>query len=160
MALRLPAASFKSGAVESWHPPHPCLANNACPLAPDAIEEIERIKRNMKKQAYIHGDLVAELSFSFWVGLLGPRYDGTLWRKALYKAFLVRSGKKRTVVHGRFNALRRFRNRIAHHEPIFHRPLEILHNEIIEAIGWMCANTASWAAHNSRLSDVFNGRVV
>jgi hypothetical protein len=54
------------------------------------------------------------------------------------------------------NALRRFRNRIFHHEPIFHRPLEDLHDQLLEAIGWMDAATGAWAAHHSQFRQVFN----
>jgi hypothetical protein len=103
-------------------------------------------------------DVVAELKFAFWVGILGPHYDATLWRQALYKAFRVGGGKPRSTVHHRFNAVRRFRNRIMHHEPIFQRPLQQLHDEIIDAIGWMCADTAAWTAHHSRFETVIATR--
>lgn len=103
-----------------------------------------------------NGDVVAELKFAFWVSLLGPQYDTTIWRSALYRGFLNGGGKPRSLVHGRFNALRRFRNRVAHHEPIFSRNLTITHSEIIEAIGWMCADTQAWAAHHSRTILVIN----
>ncbi|MFO0437906.1 MAG: hypothetical protein ACK5YD_05205, partial [Phenylobacterium sp.] len=58
-------------------------------------------------------------------------------------------------VHRRLNALRRLRNRIAHHEPIFHRDLETDHAEVIEAIRWMSADTADWAMLTSRFPEVF-----
>ena len=48
-------------------------------------------------------DIVAELNFGFWVGLMGPSYDATLWRQTLYKSFLASGGQKRSIVHGRFN---------------------------------------------------------
>ena len=99
------------------------------------------------------GDLVAELKFSFWVSLLGRGYDATLWRRALYRGFLIGGGKKRSDVHSRFNAIRRFRNRVAHHEPIFVSATQ-MHQEIIEAIGWMCADTQAWAAHHSRFDTI------
>lgn len=116
------------------------------------IEAIQELKKD-KKQV-IPGRVVAELKFAFWVGLLGPRYDATLWRKAVHKAFLAGGGKPRSLVHGRFNAIRRLRNRIAHHEPIFQKPLLEFHSEIIEAIGWMCKETARWTAHHSRFEKV------
>ncbi|MBI5128010.1 MAG: Abi family protein [Rhodopseudomonas palustris] len=115
----------------------------------DAIEELQRDRREV-----LPGKVIAELKFSFWVGLLGPQYDATLWRLCLYKAFLAGGGKPRRAVHSRFNALRRFRNRIAHHEPIFHRDTTATHAEIIEAIGWMCRHTAAWAEQQSRVPDV------
>ncbi len=94
--------------------------------------------------------IVAELNFGFWVSLLGKPYDATLWRHTLHKGFRASGGgKKRSDVHGRFNAVRRLRNRVAHHEPIFHKPLLQLHTETIEAIGWMCKHTSAWAAHHA-----------
>lgn len=103
-------------------------------------------------------DVVAELKFAFWVGVLGPHYDATLWRKCLHRAFRSGGGKPRSIVHHRFNAIRRFRNRIMHHEPIFQKPLQQFHDEIVEAIGWMCRDTAAWAAHHSRFDDVIAHR--
>lgn len=101
------------------------------------------------------GDIVASLKFAFWVSLVGKPYDATLWRQGLHKGFREGGGRKRSVVHGRFNALRRFRNRIAHHEPIYFRAMQ-MHGEVIEAIGWMCADTQQWAQHQSRFHDVYN----
>lgn len=100
------------------------------------------------------GKLIAELKFGFWVGLFATQYDATLWRRALYRCFRAAPPRKR--IHGRLNAIRRFRNRVAHHEPIFHRPSERMHAEITEAIGWMCADTRAWAEHHSRVPDVLN----
>jgi hypothetical protein len=130
------------------------LRNGTAPLYSDAIQNIESITADLGTGVR-PGRIVAELRFSFWVGLIGPRYDATLWRQGLYKAFLAKGGIKRSVAHGRFNALRRLRNRVAHHEPIFTRPLPRLHQELIEAIGWMCRDTAQWTAHQSRFEDVF-----
>jgi hypothetical protein len=116
----------------------------------DAIDVLKKDGHDYSTDA-----LVAELNFGFWVGLLGPSYDATLWRQTLFKGFLAKGGgQKRSTVHGRFNALRRFRNRVAHHEPIFSRPLQQFHDEIIEAIAWMCRHTSDWAAHHSRFDEV------
>lgn len=101
------------------------------------------------------GKLIAELRFAFWVGLLGPQYDGTLWRQALFRCFSPRLPRRQ--VHGRMNAIRRLRNRVAHHEPIFHRPCDRLHSEILEAIGWMCPKTRDWAERQSRVPSVLAG---
>lgn len=98
-------------------------------------------------------EIVAELKFAFWVGLLSTGYDATLWRRCLYKAF-PNAARPRRDIHSRFNAIRRFRNRVMHHEPIYHRPLQQLHDEIIEAIGWMCRDTSDWCAHHSRFETV------
>ena len=106
-------------------------------------------------QPFGNGKLIAELKFGFWVGLYAGQYDATIWRRAIYRCF--RAGPRRKNVHGRLNAIRRFRNRVAHHEPIFDRPVAQMHAEIIEAIGWMCADTRAWAEHHSRVPDVLSG---
>jgi len=136
--------------VEDW------FHDNRVPLSNESMTLIAQAET-----ALVHeplplrpGSIVAELKFGFWVGLLGPRYDSTIWRNHLYKAFLARGGKKRGDVHSRLNALRRFRNRVAHHEPIYHRPLAALHQETIEAISWMCKDTSRWAEHHSRVPAV------
>lgn len=117
-------------------------------LVREALEEVE--PRDPR------GKLVAELKFAFWVGLHGPGYDNTIWRGALTRGFRARGGKKRSDVHGRLNAIRRLRNRIAHHEPIYHLPMIERHTEVLEAIGWMCRDTEAWATHTSRFVQVFN----
>ena len=135
------------------------LANS--PLANDALEEIAEIRSSFQSGSENSPDkIIADLRFVFWVGLTGPRYDSTLWRMTLYKAFVARGGLPRNQVHGRLNALRRLRNRIAHHEPIFHRPLDAFHEEIIEAIGWMCPDTAAWTLQHSRFKAVYDGHVL
>lgn len=133
-----------------WH------QNADVPLGSDSrrmiSEAVEALRKGEKE--ITPGQIVAELKFAFWVGLLGPHYDATLWRMALYRAFVAEGGKPRRLVHGRLNAIRRFRNRVAHHEPIFDRPLVQVHAEIIEAIRWMSRETALWAAEQSRFEQV------
>lgn len=125
------------------------LGDDARRMIADVVDELIKSGKDIGT-----GQVVAELKFAFWVGLLGPRYDATLWRTVLYRAFRTEGGKPRSVVHGRFNAIRRFRNRVAHHEPIFDRPLVDIHGEIIEAIRWMSRETARWAEGQSRFGHV------
>jgi Abi-like protein len=133
------------------------LLSGTAGLDPGSIKNINDAIDSLRKdrQTEDPDHIVAELNLGFWVGLLGPSYDATLWRNTLYKGFQATGGgQKRSVVHGRFNALRRFRNRVAHHEPIYFKPLEQFHAEIIEAIGWMCKHTSAWTMHHSRFDEV------
>ncbi|MDJ1466051.1 hypothetical protein [Nitratireductor sp. GZWM139] len=100
--------------------------------------------------------IVAELKFAFWVGMLGPGYDQTLWRETLHQGFVNGKSLKRSAIHGRFNMIRRFRNRVAHHEPIFEKNLQQIHLEVLDAVNWMCTDTAVWTAHVSRFDTVFS----
>ena len=86
----------------------------------------QRIQDTKKKifargKVAIRSRIIAELSFGFWVNLLRPgpggSYVPSLWGPALSRAF--RPQVKRSFVAGRLDPLLRFRNRVAHHEPIF-----------------------------------------
>jgi len=133
------------------------MTNGGPPLEDDALEAInaivdDRARSNRPTNA---PDIVAAISFSFWVGLLATRYDSNLWRKNLHKAFAnMPKPAKRSACHSRFNAIRRFRNRVAHHEPIFDRDLLKMHNEILEAISWLSPDKSKWAAEKSRVPAV------
>jgi Abi-like protein len=134
--------------------------NGVPPLRHDAVQSILDAVTGLQQSRtpITPGGIVAELSFGFWVGLLGPRYDATIWRQSLHSAFRENGAPmRRDRVHGRFNALRRFRNRIAHHEPIFLQNLPDRHAEIIEATSWMCGDTAAWSVFHSRFQIVFAG---
>jgi hypothetical protein len=64
-----------------------------------------------------HGQVVAGLSFGFWVKFTDKHRESTFWTPYLYKAFP--SGSRRGDVHQRISNVARFRNRLAHNEPVF-----------------------------------------
>jgi hypothetical protein len=128
------------------------LTNGTVPLQQNASRMITEAVWECGA-SYSNSDLVAEIKFSFWVSLTAPGYDATLWRNVIHKAFRAQGGKKRSHVHGRLNALRRFRNRVAHHEPIYPNAGQ-MHTECLEAIGWMCLDICSWATHHSRFASI------
>ena len=100
------------------------------------------------------GRIVAELSFGFWTGLTGPKYDA-LWRDHLVKIF-PRRPVQRSDVQTRLNSIRKLRNRIAHHEPIlFSGRLQKYVNQIFDTISWMRPMTARWVRSNSSFDQRF-----
>ena len=141
--------------------------NPACGLDAGALDRIDQGKRTLVKNGYPADPphVVAELSFGFWVSLLGkggfgrapkPRksnYDMTLWRKALYKSF-PHSRLSRTDTHRPLDYLRTLRNRIAHHEPIFTRHLDADYRSLVNVTGWICPTTAAWIVHHSRVPEL------
>ncbi len=134
------------------------MTNERPPLNDWAQREIEGTKKifGASKASVTRGAIVAELHLGFWISLLAPQYDATLWRSACHRAFQSNGkGLARKKVHSRLNAIRRVRNRVAHHEPIFHADLEKTHEEILEACGWICVHTAAWARHHSRFSEMW-----
>lgn len=88
--------------------------------------------------------IISELTFGFWVRLMAPAYEKTLWVPHLSKAFPELPKADRVQVFDRFEAIRKLRNRIAHHEPIFARDLKQDYNDLLETIGWFCPVTQRW----------------
>lgn len=96
---------------------------------------------------YTRDAVIAELNFGFWVGVLGPKNEVEIWRKAAWKAFPHRpKGTERKAVQGALNSVRRLRNRIAHHCRVIHRDLVADHATILDVIGWVCPDTRDWTA--------------
>ncbi|MET7691046.1 hypothetical protein ABZT06_24220 [Streptomyces sp. NPDC005483] len=88
-------------------------------------------------------DIVAELSFGFWISLVsGARgYDRGFWVPTTRKAFPCYSGR-RADLHDSLLSLVRFRNRIMHHEPVFHRHLAADHAKIYRVLGYLSPELA------------------
>jgi hypothetical protein len=83
--------------------------------------------------------IVADLSGGFWVSLLTKSYDIPFaWRYNLARIFPNDAVISRIEAAEICEALLVLRNRIAHHEPIFHFPLEQRRNEIGKIIYAMC----------------------
>ncbi len=95
-----------------------------------------------------HNDLVAAMSLGFWVGLLEDRYetprpdrislDDEAWREA----FPGSDGVGRPTIRRTFGDIRRLRNRVFHHEPIWPKragemPVEETFQSVQRVLGWL-----------------------
>ncbi len=132
-----------------------------------ALNRVAAAKADLRREQYPIDPphVVAALAFGFWVSLLGrggvmsgvavgkANYDMTLWRPALHRAF-SHTRKARSDIHRPLDYLRTFRNRIAHHEPIFSRHLVADYASIMEVTGWICTDTRDWIAHHNRIADI------
>src|SRR5262249_1416017 len=98
------------------------------------------------------GRVVAELSLGFWRYLLTTYYDGTLWRDTLYRAFPGQA--RRRVVHDAAKVVHRCRNRIAHQEPIFNKPVADIRFTALALVGWICPVSREWIERHCRTLDV------
>lgn len=89
--------------------------------------------------------IVAGLSFGFWVGMLHRRYNPYLWSKRLRDAFpsLPKSENRDSIfkLAGRVAYLR---NRISHHEPLIKGNLSQTYSDVMALLQWLCPATAAW----------------
>ncbi len=101
-----------------------------------------------KRKPVLPEFILTELPFGFWTALLSRKYEKRqqYWRRYLYRGFTHRpAGFDRKQLHMRYNDLRDFRNRIAHHERILHHAPERRLQECLEATGWISPAMREWA---------------
>lgn len=126
------------------------------------LDAKERLGTDPRKRT--EGHLVATLDFGFWVALCRDSYADTraegprLWPRALDHAFQKRppSVTTRAEVYHRFDRIRRFRNRVAHHEPIWDRDYLGAHEYVLESLAWISPKLADALRVMSPGPEVFN----
>lgn len=105
----------------------------------DAVENAEK-RINKRGESITAPGIVAELNFGFWSELLAARHDVAIWRRpgVLEASFPhMPHPRRRKALFTRFDEIRQLRNRVFHHEPIWHLNLKTEHANIIEALGWL-----------------------
>ena len=110
------------------------------------------------------GDVVAARSYGFWSSLVGPggscQYETQFWQPALVKAFPNNQvvASRRAAMSRNLESVRLFRNRIAHHEPIFRRHLAADHDTLLRLADTIDHNLADYVADHSRVPEVLAQR--
>jgi hypothetical protein len=102
------------------------------------------------------GRVVAGLSFAFWRALFDRKYD-RLWVARLHGAFPAGLGQ-RTEVAKLMSNLVPFRNRLAHHETIFRRPIASHYEEMLTLARVIDPEARTWIESVSRVERVLSER--
>ena len=110
------------------------------------------------------GKIIADLKFVFWEKMLSARHDGRLWDNAFNVVFpnapQVPGGnaQNRGELRDDVEEIRKLRNRIAHHEPIFARPLKLDLDRMVKAVRWRCDTTADWLLEIESVTPLLSNR--
>lgn len=104
---------------------------------------------NLARRLSTAGKVVAELKFAFWQYLFVVGQDQRLWLPYFPTAFpgcdsALTIAQARADIHQDIEVIRRLRNRIAHHEPIFSRNLDEDRDRIRKLIEWRNPDAAVW----------------
>ncbi|UJW34334.1 hypothetical protein L3Q67_11520 [Saccharothrix sp. AJ9571] len=102
--------------------------------------------------------IIAGLSFGFWSGLLGTRYE-ELWRDCLHRAFPNSSGKRKQVAVA-VERVRKFRNRLAHHDSTINVDIPFEVRQIFDLAAYIDADAANWLKQRSTVMAVYAQRPV
>jgi hypothetical protein len=121
-------------------------------LVADAEEKLV-----MRGRARTSDDMVAALSFGFWVSLFSRTFDRSLWVPGLHSALPHYRGPRR-VLHRELHSVLLFRNRIMHHEPVHNRHLEADHRTIRRLLGYVSPAMAHQLERYDRVPEVLGLR--
>lgn len=120
-------------------------------LTPESLASLTTAIGRAKTQTT--DSIVSTLNFDFWSNLFRSEYYNCFWQANL--AILTPSWNlKIATLRSRSRDLNFFRNRIAHHEPIYQENLIKIHKEILEMISWFCKDTSDWVGHFSTVNEV------
>ena len=98
-----------------------------------------------------HGQVLAALDFGFWTHLTARERTATIWTPYISKAFP--SGVTRGEVHDAVDRIRRFRNRLAHSEPMFtsRTGLPDRMQDIYKVFAWIRPEVSEWVRETSQV---------
>ena len=90
------------------------------------------------------GRMTAELGFGFWENMFLEKYTRDLWVN-LHDSFPhLPSTVDQQIFKAKCQKIRKLRNRIAQHEPIFHRNLSQDYAHCLELIRWLSPAKVTW----------------
>ena len=116
------------------------------------------------KNMYNHNQVVANLSFGFWVDAFDEKRFHRFWRDNVNKTFPnwkekfpnKKTQDMRDEIRNIINPIRELRNRIAHHEIILNRNVKDVHQNMIQLTALICKETAKWIEQNSKVNEVLD----
>ncbi|MDR7102818.1 hypothetical protein [Croceicoccus sp. BE223] len=125
-------------------------------------ECIDRLERDMSPSKPTTDQIVADLSAGFWVSQLGSNYQAQYGWKANIKFRIFTNDHSITLddASAISDDLLDLRNRVAHHEPIFHLPLDEWRKDMIWLIEGMCPTTACYLIPDSGFAQLWANRPV
>lgn len=103
--------------------------------------------------------IVADLSLGFWVSQISKAYDVPhVWRYNLAHVFPNDAALNQRSAWKISDELLTLRNRVAHHEPIYHLNLEQHHRDLQRITMAMCSGTHAFAELSCNFRDVLKFR--
>jgi hypothetical protein len=126
----------------------------------EKLEKTIRHQTQDRKGAPTTDQIVADLAAGFWVALLGRSYDVPFsWRYNLPgRIFRNDQAITRADALKMCDRLLDLRNRVAHHEPIFHLPLPDRRADLETMLNGLCAGTHAYMASACSFADIWAGR--
>lgn len=98
------------------HAGHPAAARKQTELNQRSLQALAVARRGLGANPS-HGQVIAATTFGFWAKLTERDRAPLFWNPMLHRAFVA--NPTRAEVHDLVSRINRFRNRLAHNEPVF-----------------------------------------
>lgn len=122
-------------------------------LRADGIKQvIIAVERLEKGKPITRGRAVAGVPFGFWAGLFSKHYEN-LWRQRLRRAFPGGSVTRGDLA-GSMDRIRRFRNRVAHHDCLLGQDVAGRAGEMLRVVGWIDPEARAWFESRARVVEL------
>lgn len=123
-------------------------------------------EKDLRQTARNHdttGKVIADLKFAFWDKILAKRFGAPIWKNKLRTVFPnapreLSGDNLRKEIQLYTNDIRKLRNRIAHHEPIFQRQLDRDLRNMLTIISWRNYETMQWLEGIQQVSGILAER--
>ena len=114
--------------------------------------EVVKTRLSSKGKPLVTGQIIAGLSFGFWIAMLHRRFNQHVWSSHLRTSFPhLPPAVSLNQVHQRAGEIADLRNRIWHHEPIFRRNLTDDYSRCMLVLGWLCPSKRLWIKPHCRV---------
>lgn len=116
-------------------------------------EQVRTATADLRRQgrAITPGGILSHLTFGFWTMMFNKEHE-VLWQQTLHRISAAPGGRglRRKQFSAPLVRIRQLRNRIAHHEPILHWPLQQHHAEMMQLMEWIAPQAARWCRQHDR----------
>lgn len=103
-------------------------------------------------------DVVSRLTFDFWSNLFRSEYDRPLWQTNIKTLMPNNPAITRASLKTLLVSINDFRNRIAHHEPIFALDVSLMYKEILQVVGYRSVTAENWIKCHSTVHKIMRSR--
>ncbi len=121
------------------------------------IADLDAVKRRLanKNIPLETNQIVASLSFGFWVGMLHSSYNPAIWSKHFRSSFAnVPASVNRHAIFRECGMIASFRNRVSHHEPLIKHNISQEYSNMIRTLTWLCPDTSAWIRNSCTVQSV------
>jgi Abi-like protein len=118
--------------------------------------KIERAIKDAGAANATPGQVVAQLTFGFWLSLVRRNREHEIWTPYVVHAFSPRQDRQEVETH--MEGLNDLRNRVAHHEHLLTTDVPKYHASLLELCGWLSPRVATHIAATSNVAEVLAER--